>query len=513
MSGNAGKSADDMKRAMPPSLPRAGKRRNDLWVGLAFLAPNILGFCAFTLIPLVMSFGMAFTDWDILRHNLFRHEPLKFVGVENFSRLLHDTQFYRDLANTFFLMLGLPFAIAGSLAAALLLTRVNARKIDVRRALIVAVIVLVLSLLVLLRGGMPGGAVGTLFVLLGLGVFAMGVATSGTAYRTLFYLPHFTAGVATYVLWKKLYNPHTGPVNMALAPVLEQLSSWITAAPSAFARGVPVASAALILLLVAWQVRRLWRHWEDGDSGRVAIAAGTLGVTGPFGLWLAWSGASTAMAWIAPVAGAAVLALALTARRRRWGMPVSADKGFGNEIALTLVLSPLLVLLVAGLALGAKLPLAAHGGFHPPEWLVDYDWAKPALMIMALWAAIGSSNMILYLAGLSNIPPELYEAADMDGASASQRFWNITWPQLAPITFFIAVMSVIGGLQGGFEMARTMTAGGPAGATTTLSYFIFIEGFETGRLGYASAIAWILFALVFALSLVNFRFGNRNTND
>ena len=101
----------------------------------------------------------------------------------------------------------------------------------------------------------------------------------------------------------------------------------------------------------------------------------------------------------------------------------------------------------------------------------------------------------------------------MDGASALQRFWHITWPQLAPITFFIAIMGVINGLQGGFEMARTMTLGGPAGSTTTLSYFIFTEGFETGRLGYASAIAWVLFGLVLVFALVNFRFGNRGGND
>jgi len=89
----------------------------------------------------------------------------------------------------------------------------------------------------------------------------------------------------------------------------------------------------------------------------------------------------------------------------------------------------------------------------------------------------------------------------------------VTWPQLAPTTFFIVVMATIYGLQGGFEMARTMTEGGPAGATTTLSYFIYTEGFETGRLGFASAVAWALFVLVFAITLFNWTFGNRYTND
>jgi multiple sugar transport system permease protein len=121
--------------------------------------------------------------------------------------------------------------------------------------------------------------------------------------------------------------------------------------------------------------------------------------------------------------------------------------------------------------------------------------------------------MLLYLAGLSNVPQHLYEAADVDGASRFQKFWHVTWPQLAPTTFFIVVMSMIGGLQGGFEMARTMTQGGPAGSTTTLSYFIYTEGFETGRLGYSSAVAWALFGLVFTVTLINWRFGNRYVND
>ena len=155
----------------------------------------------------------------------------------------------------------------------------------------------------------------------------------------------------------------------------------------------------------------------------------------------------------------------------------------------------------------------AAAGLQPPEWLVNYHWAKPALMVMALWAAMGSNNMLLYLAGLANIPLELYEAADIDGASRRQKFWHVTWPQLAPTTFFIVVMSVIGGLQGGFEMARTMTRGGPAGATTTLSYFIYTEGFETGRLGYASAVAWTLFAMVLVATLFNRKFGNRYVNE
>ncbi len=89
----------------------------------------------------------------------------------------------------------------------------------------------------------------------------------------------------------------------------------------------------------------------------------------------------------------------------------------------------------------------------------------------------------------------------------------MTWPQLAPTTFFIVVMSTIGGLQGGFEQARVMTNGGPSGTTTTLSYYIYTKAFEEFRIGYASAVAWVLFAIIFALTLVNWKFGNREVAE
>jgi multiple sugar transport system permease protein len=491
-------------------------RRSELrrtLTGVGFLLPNILGFLAFTLVPLAMSFFIAFTDWDILRHNIFKDEPLKFVGFENFTWLFTHPEFWHYMGNTFFLMLGLPFAIAGSLGAALLLTRVSRHPAALRGALVLATLVLIGSGLILLAGGMAEMGVWFIFGLLAATMLVGGVVTNGTIYRTLFYLPHFTAGVATFVLWKKLYNPQTGPINFALSPVLEGLAKTIQAAAPIFAVGVPVVAGLLALGLIFWQVRRLRQHWDDGAAGSIAVGLGAALLLLPVVFLLHWLGVNMALAAVLPLLAAAMLTIAIVRRPRPWGPRCARDAGVSAEFALGLGLVPVLLLLAAGVAMGAGLPAATAGGIEPPNWLGDYAWAKPAIMIMALWAAIGSNNMILYLAGLSNIPPELYEAADMDGASAMQRFWHITWPQLAPVTFFIFVMGVIYGLQGGFEMARVMTLGGPAGSTTTLSYFIYIEGFETGRLGYASAAAWVLFALVFVLSLLNFRFGNRNAND
>jgi multiple sugar transport system permease protein len=182
----------------------------------------------------------------------------------------------------------------------------------------------------------------------------------------------------------------------------------------------------------------------------------------------------------------------------------------------TLAMGALMVAQFAVVGLAATCfdtPAWAGDGLQAPQWLAHVHWAKPAIMIMGFWMAVGSNNMLLYVAALTNVPQELYEAAEIDGAGRWARFWHVTWPQLAPTTFFIVVMSCIGGLQGGFEMARTMTGGGPAGATTTLSYFVYIEGFETGRLGFASAVAWTLFLMVFVLTMFNWKFGNRYVNE
>jgi multiple sugar transport system permease protein len=148
-------------------------------------------------------------------------------------------------------------------------------------------------------------------------------------------------------------------------------------------------------------------------------------------------------------------------------------------------------------------------GIEGPKWLQSVTWAKPALMLMGFWTAVGGYNMILYLAALQNVPLDLYEAADIDGASRWQKFWAITWPMVSPTTFFIFTMSIIGGLQGGFEQAMVMTGGGPAGATTTISYYIYNHAFAWNHMGYAAAIAWALFAVVFVMTLLNWRFGGK----
>ena len=146
-------------------------------------------------------------------------------------------------------------------------------------------------------------------------------------------------------------------------------------------------------------------------------------------------------------------------------------------------------------------------GVPGPLWLGDEQWALPAIIIMSVWKGFGY-NMVLFLAGLQGIPASVYEAAMIDGAGAWQRFWRITLPLLSPTVFLAVVLTVISSFQV-FDQAYVMTRGGPANATNTIVLYIYQNGFEFFRMGYASAIAWVLFGVIFVLTLVQMRLQGR----
>ena len=481
---------------------------------MMFLAPNILGFLSFTLLPLVLSLMLAFSNWDLRLHNMFRDEPLKFVGLDNFTRLLGSQDFWRYLGNTLFLMMAIPFGIAGSLFAAVMLSQ-DLRGGSRRNGWLLvagAVLVCAAGMLTLLGAGaaamtlLIGGVAGL--------ILTGGTLGGSTVYRTLFYMPHFTAGVATYILWKKLYSPYSGPINAVLRPTLEQVGGVVNTLPAGLIQSGLWLSVLLVLACLVFGLHRLRSWWRQGDVGVGGICLGVLFLLIPIGVGTRWLPSRFAQGLVFGLALLAVIVFAVTVLTGPRPFKAAVGEGLGGAMVFAVLL---MIGEFACIGLGNvmhHLPaMSAGDGLEPPNWLSDPDWAKPALMLMALWAAIGSNNMLLYLAGLSNVPGELYEAASIDGAGRFAKFWHVTWPQLAPITFFIVVMSMIGGLQGGFEMARTMTQGGPAGATTTLSYYVYTEGFETGRLGYAAAVTWTLFALVFVITMFNWKFGNRFVND
>ncbi|NLF39577.1 extracellular solute-binding protein [bacterium] len=138
-------------------------------------------------------------------------------------------------------------------------------------------------------------------------------------------------------------------------------------------------------------------------------------------------------------------------------------------------------------------------GVHGPAWLQDEFWSKPSLIIMGLWGA--GSGMIIWLAGLKGIPAHLYEAARVDGASNWQQFVYITLPMLSPYIFFNLVMGLIGTFQI-FSQAYIMTQGGPVNSTLFYAYHLFNNAFRYLQMGQASAMAWVLFAIVFVLTVI-----------
>lgn len=137
-------------------------------------------------------------------------------------------------------------------------------------------------------------------------------------------------------------------------------------------------------------------------------------------------------------------------------------------------------------------------------WLADPDLALPAVMIMGIWAGVGS-QMVIYLAGLQSIPNELYDSAKVDGANGFRRLIHITIPLLAPTTFFLLVTSIIGTFQI-FTQIYIMTSGGPLNRTTTIGYYLYEKGFRHLDMGYATAISFALFAMIFVFTLLQMKF-------
>jgi multiple sugar transport system permease protein len=142
-------------------------------------------------------------------------------------------------------------------------------------------------------------------------------------------------------------------------------------------------------------------------------------------------------------------------------------------------------------------------GIAPIDWLGDPHWAMPAIILMAVWKSFGY-NMLIFIAGLQAIPEELYDAAEIDGASGWRRFWSITLPMLAPTLVFISVITMIGYFQL-FAEPYVMTQGGPLRSTTSVVLLMYEEGFRWWRMGYAAAIAFVLFVVILIATLLQFR--------
>jgi multiple sugar transport system permease protein len=146
-------------------------------------------------------------------------------------------------------------------------------------------------------------------------------------------------------------------------------------------------------------------------------------------------------------------------------------------------------------------------GIDGPAWLLDPQWAMPAIVITSVWKDIGFV-MIMFLAGLQSIPDEYYEASSIDGANNWQRFRFITLPLLSPTVFFALIISLINSFQV-FDQVWIMTEGGPAGSTSVLVELIVKNAFSYSRMGYAATLSWVLFLLVFVVTVIQMRLQRR----
>jgi multiple sugar transport system permease protein len=147
--------------------------------------------------------------------------------------------------------------------------------------------------------------------------------------------------------------------------------------------------------------------------------------------------------------------------------------------------------------------MKALGWEDPPTWLADFSWAMPALIVMGVWGGIGYA-VLIYSSSIQALPRDLYDAADIDGASEVQKFFRITIPMLSPTTFFLVITGFISSFQV-FGSIVVMTGGGPGTSTNVLVFYIFRVAFEFFRMGYAAAISWVLFMILFVVTLLQWQ--------
>lgn len=152
--------------------------------------------------------------------------------------------------------------------------------------------------------------------------------------------------------------------------------------------------------------------------------------------------------------------------------------------------------------------MKALGWADPPRFLASYTWALPAVMLMSIWQGLGY-HVFLYSASLTSLPKDIYEAADLDGVNGIQRFFYITLPQLKPTTFFLTVTGIISSFKV-FGQINVMTHGGPGSSTYTLVYYIYKSAFTYYEMGYASAVAMVLFAILLCVTLYQWHHNKNN---
>ncbi|WP_374992149.1 carbohydrate ABC transporter permease [Paenibacillus sp. LHD-38] len=285
-------------------LKKRKKFLQDTLAGYLFIAPMLITATILTIIPIILSGIISFTDWNFIAGL----SNIKFIGLDNYTKMASDENFIRSLTNNFVLILVIPVSLFISLALAVLINKATYFK---------------------------------------------------SVFKVIYFMPFISSFVAVAVLWRVLFHPSSGPIN-----------------------------------------------------------------------------------------------------------------GF----------------------------LMSLGIDHPPAWLADPNFALISVMIIMVWAGIGF-EMIIFMAGLQNIPVDLYEAADIDGATKIRQFFTVTIPLLSPTTFFLLITGIVGSFKV-FDLIMILTNGGPAGSTSVIVFYLYEVAFIQLKSGYASAIGIALLLLILAITVV-----------
>ena len=155
--------------------------------------------------------------------------------------------------------------------------------------------------------------------------------------------------------------------------------------------------------------------------------------------------------------------------------------------------------------------LMSLGIENPPRWLVDQKWAIWAIIFINIWTQLGY-YVAVYMSGLRNVSRDLYEAAQIDGAGGIQQFWYITIPMVKPTTFFLATMGIINSFKV-FDVVSVLTQGGPGNSTSVMAYYIYKTAFQEFKMGYACALAWALFVIIFLVTVFQWKFQSSFSNE
>jgi len=215
---------------------------------------------------------------------------------------------------------------------------------------------------------------------------------------------------------------------------------------------------------------------------------------------------ATSLIWVVVVVGVSLIAGVLLAAIFSMKLP-------GTTVTTSIVFAPHVISGAAIAAVWLFIFDPKYGlsrivfdavGAQAPAWTTDAKWALPALLIVSIWKGVGFVA-IVYLAAMQGLPADVLEAAKLDGAGRFHSFTKVVLPLLSPTTFFLVITQTIGAFQA-FDIIAVMTGGGPASATTTLSWFIYDQAFQRSNVGYSAAAGTIMFAILMAITALQFAF-------